>query len=90
MVGRRKRNPVSDVVRTTGSSNGQNVRRIHQTKLNARHGTTVAISEKNLLAETCEAGKTAYFLNHALARRGQNFDLLRGGLLKMGNLVEQT
>jgi hypothetical protein len=64
------------MVRTTGSSNGQNVRRIHQAKLNARHCATVAISEKNLLAETCEASKTAYFLNHAPARRSQNLDLL--------------
>lgn len=90
VVCRRKRNSVSDVIRASCGSNGKNVRRVHQAKLDAGHGTTIAVGKENLLSETGKTGKAAHFLNDALAGRGQRFDLLLGWLLKMSNLIEQS
>ena len=70
-------------------SNWENVRCVHQAKLDASHGTTIAIGKENLLAETGKTAKTAHFLNDALAGRGQGFDLLLERLLEMSNLIEQ-
>ena len=70
-------------------SNGENLRCVHQAKLDASHGATIAIGKENLLAETSKAGKAAHFLNDALVGRGQRFDLLLGRLLEMSNLIEQ-
>lgn len=87
MIGRGERDPVPHVVRASGCPDWENVRRVHQTKLNTRYSAAVAVREKNLLTETGEAGKATHFLNDALARRRKNFDLACRGLLKVGNLV---
>ncbi len=89
MVGRRKGDPVPHMIHASGCSDRQDVRRVHQTKLNARHGAAVAVGEKNLLAETGQAGKAAHLLDDAPAWRRQNVDLLGRRLLETGNLVEQ-
>jgi hypothetical protein len=39
------------MIRAPSCTDGKNVRRINQTKLNACHGAAVAISEKNLLSK---------------------------------------
>jgi hypothetical protein len=89
MIRRGERNSVSNVIRTPGSSNWENVRRVHQAKLDACHGTTIPIGKENLLAETSKAAKAAHFLDDALSGGGQSFDLLLGWLLEMSNLIKQ-
>ena len=89
VVCRRKRDSVSYVIRASGGSNGENVRCVHQAKLDASHGTTIAVCKENLLAETGKASKAGHFLNDALAGRGQRFDLLLGWLLEMSDLIKK-
>jgi hypothetical protein len=89
VVGRGKRKAVYHVIRASVGTDWQNVRRVYQTELHTGHRAAVAVGEKDLLTEAGQAGQTAHFLHYSLPLRGQNLHLLRGGLLKMGYLVQQ-
>jgi len=56
VISRRECNPVSHMIRATGCSDWEDVRRIHQTKLDARHGAAVAIGEHHPLLKGAVSG----------------------------------